>query len=76
VGAQDLQQAFVLAPVGLERLELVAAADSFVVSIRSSRSAPRMPLRAAKTLIPLARAVLITAEAVALITAVTPPDWA
>jgi len=35
-----------------------------------------MPLRAAKTLIPLARAVLITAEAVALITAVTPPDWA
>ena len=35
-----------------------------------------MPLRAAKTLIPLALAVLITAEAVALMTAVTPPDWA
>jgi len=64
------------APPGVWASAAIAAADSFVVSIRSSRSAPRMPLRAAKTLIPLARAVLITAEAVALITAVTPPDWA
>ncbi|MNT96771.1 hypothetical protein D3C72_2389460 [compost metagenome] len=54
----------------------MAAAVSRLVSIRSSRSAPRIPLRAAKTLIPLARAVLMTAEAVALMTAVTPPDWA
>ena len=46
------------------------------VSIRSSRTTPRMPLRAASTLILRARAAAITAEAVALITAVTPPDWA
>ena len=52
------------------------AAASFEVSTSSSRSAPRMPLRAANTLIFLALAAAITAEAVALMTAVTPPDWA
>ena len=54
----------------------LAAADSLLVSISSSRSAPRMPLRAASTLTLRARAAWITAEAVALMTAVTPPDWA
>src|SRR5690349_3423868 len=50
--------------------------DSLVVSMRSSRSAPRMPFRAAYTGTPCARAASITPAAVALITAVTPPDWA
>ena len=54
----------------------MAAADSFEVSTSSSRSAPRMPLRAASTLMPRARASLMTPLAVALMTAVTPPDWA
>ena len=47
-----------------------------VVSINCSRRAPRMPLRAASTRTFLARAAWITAEAEALMTAVTPPDWA
>jgi hypothetical protein len=54
----------------------MAAFDSFEVSINCSRSAPRMPLRAAYTFTPRARAASITPAAVALITAVTPPDWA
>src|SRR5690606_41654037 len=54
----------------------MGAADSFVVSTSSSRRAPRMPLRAASTLTLRARASAITAEAVALMTAVTPPLWA
>ena len=54
----------------------MAAADSLVVSISSSRSAPMMPFLAASTGILCARAVSITAPAVALMTAVTPPDWA
>src|SRR5512139_1462044 len=44
--------------------------------MRSSRKAPRMPLRAAYTLTPRARAASITPAAVALITEVTPPDCA
>jgi hypothetical protein len=42
----------------------------------SSRSAPRMPLRAASTGTRRLRAAWITAAALAFITAVTPPDWA
>ena len=57
-------------------LRAAVAAGSFEVSINSSRSAPRMPLRAARTLTLRARAALMTAPAVALMTAVTPPDWA
>ncbi|MNW17939.1 hypothetical protein D3C71_2173030 [compost metagenome] len=52
------------------------AADSLEVSISSSRNAPRIPLRAANTLIFLDLASAMTAAAVALMTAVTPPDWA
>jgi hypothetical protein len=52
------------------------AALSLPVSTSSSRRAPRMPLRAASARTRRARAVAITAPAVALITAVTPPDWA
>jgi len=55
------------------------AADSRLVSIRSSVSAPMMPLRPANTRpmrVRLARAVSMTPAAVALMTAVTPPDWA
>ncbi len=54
-------------------------ADSLPVSIRSSVSAPMIPLRPAYTLPILflcLRAVSITPQADALITAVTPPDWA
>jgi hypothetical protein len=58
------------------RSDLIAAADSLLVSIRSSRSAPMMPLRAASTFTRCWRAVAITPAAVALITAVTPPDCA
>ena len=43
----------------------IAAALSFEVSISSSRKAPRMPLRAASTLILCARAAWMTALAVA-----------
>jgi len=49
---------------------------SLEVSIKSSRNTPRIPLRAANTLILFARASLMTPDAVALMTAVTPPDWA
>jgi len=57
----------------------IARAGSFDVSIRSSVSAPMIPLRPANTL-PIRercrRAVSITPAALALMTAVTPPDWA
>jgi hypothetical protein len=57
----------------------IAAGDSRPVSIRSSCSAPRIPLRPARTL-PMRslclRAVSITPAALALMTDVTPPDWA
>src|SRR3546814_14846242 len=64
------------APPGVWARARTVAADSFVVSTSSSRSAPRMPLRAASTRTLRARASAITAEAVALMTAVTPPLWA
>ena len=57
----------------------MAAADSLLVSIRSSVRAPMMPLRPAMTL-PMvsvwARAVSMTPHADALMTALTPPDCA
>jgi hypothetical protein len=57
----------------------MAFADSLLVSIRSSVRAPMMPLRPANTLpiLPLClRAVSMTPQALALMTEVTPPDWA
>ena len=60
-------------------VEVIAASDAERVSMRSSVSAPIMPLRPANT-VPMRsrrrRAVSITPQAEALITAVTPPDWA
>jgi hypothetical protein len=57
----------------------MSRADSLLVSIRSSVSAPMMPLRPANTR-PIrarcARAVSMTPAALALMTAVTPPDCA
>src|SRR3546814_14856507 len=64
------------APPGVWARARTVAADSLVVSTSSSRSAPRMPLRAASPRTLRARASAITAEAVALMTAVTPPLWA
>jgi hypothetical protein len=57
----------------------IARAGSLLVSIRSSVSAPMMPLRPASTrpiFEGLARAVWMTPAALALIVAVTPPDCA
>ena len=57
----------------------IARAGSLFVSIKSSVSAPMMPLRPANTR-PMrerfARAVSMTPAALALMTAVTPPDCA
>src|SRR6516164_1840161 len=57
----------------------IAASDSTPVSIRSSVRAPMIPLRRAYTLPRSSecwRAVCDTPQAEALITTVTPPDWA
>jgi hypothetical protein len=57
----------------------MAEALSRLVSIRSSCSAPMIPFLPANTLpmrFLLRRAVSITPQALALMTAVTPPDWA
>jgi len=57
----------------------MSSADSRLVSIKSSSSAPIMPLRPAYTFAILSgclRAVSITPQADALLTAVTPPDFA
>src|SRR5690606_13923324 len=64
------------APPGVCASARIAAAGSFEVSNRDSRSAPRMPSSAASTRTRCRRAVSTTAPAVALMTAVTPPDWA
>ena len=67
------------APEGVCLSAAIALADSFEVSIKSSVNAPIMPLRPAYTLPILflcLRAVSITPHAVALMTAVTPPDCA
>jgi hypothetical protein len=67
------------APPGVQRKRARSSAEISAVSTKASRSTPRMPLRAASTLPmrpPASRAVAITPAAEALITAVTPPDWA
>ena len=66
-------------PAGVLRNAAMDLAESLLVSIRSSVSAPMMPLRPAYTLPILSlclRAVSMTPQAEALMTEVTPPDCA
>jgi len=63
-------------PDGVFFSAAISSADSKLVSIKSSSSAPMMPLRPAYTLAILSeclRAVSITPQADAFLTAVTPP---
>src|SRR5271165_4107626 len=75
----SLKRAEPKAPAGVWRSARIVAGLSRARSIRSSVRAPTIPSRAAKMrpiLREWRRAVSITPQAEALITAETPPDWA
>jgi len=75
----DVAPADPKAPPGVWRRPRMVARSSLLVSIKSSVSAPKIPCRPAYTLairLGYLRAVSSTPQADALMTAVTPPDWA